>query len=455
MELMEQCSPLLQRVLTYLHDKKAKVYLVGGCVRDHLLGIRPKDFDIEVYGMREADLFAALKQFGECDLVGKQFGIYKLFKLPEADFALPRREVLIGSKHRDFAIEVDPWLSEKEACRRRDFTMNAILYDPFTKSYVDPYDGRKDIQAGIIRAVDPHTFSEDPLRVYRLAQFTARTGFKVEEATRRLCSQIVADGRLKSLSKERIREEYTKLMLAKKPSLGLVLMQEVGMLHPLLEALIHTHQRPDYHPEGSAWIHTLLVVDEASQVKHLTSNPLGFMLSALLHDVGKPETTDDFGHAIGHEVIGEKRARQFMRAIYGQKKLENYVAMNVYCHLKLMVYATSSIRDKTYLKFLALINGKTTLNDLYYLTMCDARGCQTDVQHSLQALDRFMHDYPSRLGSTAPQPLVNGCDVMALGVQPGPQVKALLQEAYDLQLGGHQRSGILKVLKRRLEDGTE
>lgn len=455
MKLVDRCSSSLCEVLTYLHEQKAKVYLVGGCVRDHLLGIVPKDFDIEVYGLPEETLYQCLKTFGQCDLIGKQFGIYKLFNLPEADFALPRKEVQVGDLHRDFEIEVDPWMDIKDACRRRDFTMNAILYDPFEDCYIDPYDGQKDIKAGLIRAVDPHTFKEDPLRVYRLAQFVARTEFQVEEKTRELCRELVLDKRLKSLSKERIRDEYTKLLMAKKPSLGFVFMQEVGMLHPLLEALIQTHQRPDYHPEGTAWVHTLLVLDQASQVKQHTSNPLGFMLSALLHDVGKPETTDDFGHAIGHEVIGEKRARQFVREIYGQKKLENYVAINVYCHLKLMVYAKNHVHDKTYLKFLALIDGKTTLNDLYYLTMCDARGCKTDVQHSLYALDRFMQDYPSRLGWVAPKPVVSGSDIMALGVRPGPQVKELLQAAYDLQLGGHQRSGILKVLRRRLDDGAE
>lgn len=454
MAIREKCQDKLNRVIDQLVANHAQVCFVGGCVRDELLGKNMKDFDIEVFQFSQEQLETCLSSFGKCDLLGKSFGVYKLFDLPEADFALPRTEIKTKAGHQGFDVSVNPDLSIETAARRRDFTINAIYYDVNHDIYIDPFGGIEDLKQKVIRVVDASTFPEDPLRVLRLAQFLSRLDFEVDPASKELCQKMVARGDLESLSKERVMAEYDKLLLGQRPSKGLQFLMDIDALPTSLANLQTTKQRPDYHPEGSAWTHTLAVVDRASKLKEKSSWPLAFMWSALLHDIGKTLTTDEFGHAYEHEIVGASLAVELLSGMQKNKSLERYVQAMVENHMKLMTYAFHYAKDKTFLKLLWQIDGKTTLNDLYYLTQCDSlsRGLQTD--DAITKLNLFLKDKVSRLGDKAPKPLVNGKDLLACGFAPGPMMKTYLHKAYDLQLGGMPKHAILKVLKRGKNHGT-
>src|ERR1043166_4876338 len=155
-----------------VRDAGGRALLVGGCVRDELMGVQPKDWDLEVYGVAPERLREILDQFGPVNVVGEAFTVYKLGH--DLDVSMPRRERKSGRGHRAFVIEGDPSMSVAEATRRRDFTINAILQDPRTTEILDPFDGRRDIERRRLRAVSADTFSEDSLRVLRAAQFASR-----------------------------------------------------------------------------------------------------------------------------------------------------------------------------------------------------------------------------------------------------------------------------------------
>ena len=217
----------LLQILDKIVQNAATPVLVGGCVRDHFLDHEVKDYDVEVYGLTTLEeLEAILKEFGSVNLVGKSFGIVKLTTQDmEYDFSFPRTENKISLGHRGFEVLVDGSLVFKEAAKRRDFTINAIGYDYKNKIFLDPFGGTEDIYKKQLKHIDDITFVEDPLRVYRAIQFSARFGFCLNISTLKLCKKIVKTNEFLLLSKERIYEEYKKLFLkSSKPSIGLELL---------------------------------------------------------------------------------------------------------------------------------------------------------------------------------------------------------------------------------------
>ncbi|MEX2661688.1 MAG: hypothetical protein WD227_07150, partial [Vicinamibacterales bacterium] len=197
-----------------VRDSGGRALIVGGWVRDRLMGLESKDVDLEVYGMPAAGLRELLGRFGPVNAVGESFTV---FKVAGIDVALPRRESKMGRGHKGFEVHGDPDLPPREAARRRDFTINAISWDPLTETYEDPFDGRDDIERRVLRAVDPSTFGEDSLRVLRAIQFAARFEFTLDPATDALCRRIPLD----DLPSERIWGEIEKLLLqARRPSTG-------------------------------------------------------------------------------------------------------------------------------------------------------------------------------------------------------------------------------------------
>ena len=220
----------LKNVLNEIVLQNGKPILVGGCVRDSFLNLEFKDYDIEVFGLsRLEDLEKILQPFGNVNLVGKHFGIVKLStQTMEYDFSFPRIEMKIASGHKGFDISVNGSLDFKNASQRRDFTINAIGYDYKNKMYIDPFNGMEDLKNKILKHIDDKTFSEDPLRVYRAVQFSARFGFELDQRTFTLCKELVQTDDFKTLSKERIYEEYKKLFLKSPyPSRGLFLIKEL------------------------------------------------------------------------------------------------------------------------------------------------------------------------------------------------------------------------------------
>ena len=217
----------LVEVLNKIIMHNATPILVGGCVRDHFLEIEVKDYDIEVYGLNTLEaLEDILEEFGSVNLVGKSFGIVKLSTLSmEYDFSFPRTENKTAEGHTGFEVIVDGQLNFKEAGKRRDFTVNSIGYDFKNEVFLDPFDGIKAIHQKTLKHIDDKTFIEDPLRVYRAIQFSARFDFTVDEETLNLCKKVILKDEFSSLSKERIFEEYKKLFLkSEKPSIGLKLL---------------------------------------------------------------------------------------------------------------------------------------------------------------------------------------------------------------------------------------
>lgn len=250
-----------------------------------------KDIDLEVHGISPQKLEEILDTLGERMTIGESFGIYN-FKGYSVDIAMPRKEKLRCCGHEDFDISVDPFIGTVGASKRRDFTMNALMQDVLTGEIVDHYAGTQDISWGIIRHVCNKTFGEDPLRVLRAAQLSARFNFSIALETIKLCSTMD----LSNLSKERIKGELKKALLqAPRPSVFFEAVRQMDQLSfwfPALEVLIGVEQNPKHHAEGDVWTHTMMVLDEAAQYRDRIVNLFGLMLAAVTHDFGKTICTE-------------------------------------------------------------------------------------------------------------------------------------------------------------------
>jgi tRNA nucleotidyltransferase (CCA-adding enzyme) len=212
-----------------VREHGGRALVVGGWVRDRLLGQPGKDVDVEVYGLPAPRLKTLLATLAPVNTVGESFTVYKVL---DVDVSLPRRESKIGRGHRAFEVSGDPDMAPDEAARRRDFTVNAIAWDPLTGAYLDPFDGRRDLlERRVLRAVDPRTFGDDSLRVLRGLQFAARFALEMDAGTREICRRIPLD----DLPAERIWGEFEKLLLqAERPAIGFALARELGVIHQLL-----------------------------------------------------------------------------------------------------------------------------------------------------------------------------------------------------------------------------
>ncbi len=221
----------LDIIFDKLNNYNAKPIIVGGFVRDSLLNIKSKDIDIEVYNLTSyKKLEKILQEFGNINLVGKSFGICKLdLDDLDLDFSLPRKDNKVSSGHRGFSVDIDSSLSFKQAASRRDFTINAMGYDPVKKKLLDPFNGKNDLEKKLLKAVDLEKFGEDPLRVLRGVVFCARFEFEMSDELKKLCSKMIKDKKLDELPTQRIFEEIKKVLTkAKKPSICFNLLKELS-----------------------------------------------------------------------------------------------------------------------------------------------------------------------------------------------------------------------------------
>jgi tRNA nucleotidyltransferase (CCA-adding enzyme) len=437
---MVSALPDLARAIAQaIRDDGGRALVVGGWVRDAILGHPSKDVDLEVFGMPAERLRSLLSTFGRVDTVGESFTVYKLGDL---DVSLPRRESKTGRGHTGFIVEGDPHLSIADAARRRDFTINAISLDPLTDDVLDPFGGRRDLAARELRVVDPATFGDDSLRVLRALQFAARFELTLTADTRELCRAIPLD----DLPSERVWGEMEKLLLqARRPSIGLALALDLGVvdrLWPELKALVGCPQEPAWHPEGDVWIHTLMVVDEArKRIDDLTRGPaVAMMLGAICHDFGKPAATaviDGRIRSPGHEEGGVEPAARFLDRL-NVHSLDGYdvrgaVLGLVAQHLKPSAFFKSAapVSDGAFRR----LAQKVDLELLARFSMADCHGRTGPFDCS--AGDWFL-DRARALGveHAPPAPLVMGRHLLALGVKPGPGMGEMLAKIYDAQLDG-------------------
>jgi tRNA nucleotidyltransferase (CCA-adding enzyme) len=422
-------------------------YLVGGAVRDALLGLPVKDFDVEVFALPADRLREVLASVGAVNTVGEAFTVYKVSGLPGVDGAvdvsLPRRDSKVGPGHRGIAVMGDPGLSLEEAARRRDFTINALLLDPFRGEIVDPHRGRSDLEAGRLRAVDPATFGEDPLRALRAVQLAARFELTVEEETARLCSAVP----LAELPAERVFGEIEKLLRkARRPSIGLRLMREWGMLETLAPELLplpDTPQEPEWHPEGDVWTHTLLAMDEAAaQIADLDRpRALAVMLATLCHDLGKPATTrfeDGRLRSKGHEDAGVEPTRALLdrwnvHSLLGYDVRAQVLAL-VGNHLK--PYQLYDDRERVTDGAIRRLSAKCEPVLLHRVARADCLG-RSPGRFSTEPMDWFLRRARELdVAHRPPEPILKGRDLLALGMPPGPEVGRVLKAVYERQLDG-------------------
>jgi len=457
----------LRALLEAIRGAGGRPYLVGGAVRDALLGSNVTEFDVEVFGLEPDRLRGVLAAGGPVNAVGEAFTVFKVSGLEgvegAVDVSIPRKDSRIGPGHKGIAVRGDPRLSVEEASRRRDFTINALLLDPFTGDMVDPHGGRRDLEARLLRAVDAATFGEDPLRALRAVQLAARFQLAVDPSTAHLCASMP----LAELPAERVFGEMEKLLLkAARPSIGLALLREWGMLPavaPELAPLADTPQDPAWHPEGDVWTHTLMAVDQAAPLRAGLDEPraLTVMLATLCHDLGKPATTKlEDGHirSRGHEEAGLEPTEALLDR-WKVHSLEGYdvraqVLALVGNHLKPgQLYDD---RDRVSDGAIRRLARKCEPRLLYLVARADCLGRTGDFPPV--AMEWFL-DRVQALDVTErpPDPLLRGRDVLALGLAPGPEVGRIVRAVYERQLDGAVTSldEAREEARRLVEAGAE
>jgi len=414
--------------------------MVGGFVRDHLMGVESKDIDIEIYGLGYNQIAKALASDYRVDLVGRSFGVVKVDN--EIDISMPRRESKSGVGHKGFSVEPDPTMTPHEAASRRDFTLNSMGMS-FDGKIFDPFDGRKDLEKGILRATGP-AFKDDPLRVLRGMQFASRFGYEMDDATTRVCREMVDE--FPHLSEERVWEEWRKwASKARCPSKGLQLLERTGWIanFPILEAMVPVPQDPDWHPEGNVFAHTYHTCDAAAEIADREGFDAGqrtvLLFAALCHDFGKTTTTsknkDGRWIARRHSKEGVEHAREFLVNMRAPGWLIEAVLPLVAEH---MVHAAHSKHDEPSLRVvrrLAMRLSPATIRLWSAVCEADASGRppkpkRNPVTAWVSAADELA------LQDDKPKPLLMGRHLIPLGYTCGPEMGDILRAAFEAQLDG-------------------
>ncbi|MFN0026893.1 MAG: CCA tRNA nucleotidyltransferase [Acidimicrobiales bacterium] len=418
-----------------VRDRGGVAHLVGGCVRDAVLNRPIADIDIEVFGIAVDELTSLLGSVAGFSLVGASFGVFKVHGLP-IDVSVPRRERKTGLGHSAFAIDADPHMDPAHAAARRDFTINAIAWNPLTAEVVDPFGGMSDLEARVLRHTSGQ-FSEDPLRVLRGMQFIARFELTPAPETVALCRSIEPEG----LAAERRFDEWRKLLLAgRRIGDGLRFLEATGWLQhtPELDALRGCPQDPIWHPEGDVWVHTCHVMDCFAEERlgdEWEDLVVGF--ACLCHDLGKPSTTawiDGRWRSPGHEHSGLAPTGDLLGGLTNQHRLASQVLPLVADHLK-----PDQLFDQgagaAAVRRLARRVGR--LDRLVRVARADRFGRPPSPRDDFPAA-RWLLDVANQadVADQPPQPLVLGRHLIDLGLQPGPAFGPLLDACFEAQLDG-------------------
>lgn len=430
-----------------------RLLLVGGAVRDLLRGARPAELDCEVFGISFNDIPSVLGEGIPLVRVGRSFPVFKVKGQP-IDIATPRREWKTGARHTDFGFEADPSLDFRTAAARRDFTINAVGWDPIEGTIIDPYDGAEDLEKGLLRHVSGQ-FAEDPLRVLRAMQFVARFDLDVDPDTIRLCRTLRQD----DLAAERIFAEWRKLLLlGHTPSRGLFFLESADWVrfYPELAATVDCPQDPRWHPEGSVWKHTAHCLDAfASGRIGDPTEDLVVGLAVLCHDLGKPATTiiepDGTIRSPGHEKVGIEPTRNLLARMTAERFWFEAVEPLVATHMRpRQLYEQRS--GAAAIRRLAQRAGR--LDRLLRVCRADSAGRPPLPPGDFAEADWLLARAAELdVADSRPEPLLKGRDLLALGLPPGPLIGKLLADLFEEQLDGAfaDRESALRRAKEKIE----
>ena len=386
----------LQIIFDKLYENSIKPIIIGGFVRDFLLKRDSKDIDVELYGVTSfTQLESILQEFGEVNNVGKSFGVCKLsLETLEIDFTLPRIDNKISSGHCGFEVKIDKDLDFKTATSRRDFTINAIGYDPIEKKLLDPFNGLSDLENKILRAVDINKFAQDPLRVLRAVGFSSRLDFKIDNELFILCKDMCNNNALEELPKERIYEEIKKILLkSTKPSVGFHLLKKLDALKYL--SPIHKLKKEDFEEIVNA-------IDNI--VKHkLNDNKTNILLML----------------AVICNKFNKKEIREFLSNLTNEKILEKKILSLVqnnfqdfYSDSELFLLATK-VNIEHFLIFSAAINNLV----------------DSEVFENIKIRAKEL-----KILNEKASPFLQGRDILACGLKPSQQYSQILSSAYTAQI---------------------
>lgn len=452
-------EPVIRELIQQLNKNGHQALIIGGAVRDALLGIQPKDIDVEVYKISYSDLSDFLSKYGRVDLVGKSFGVIKFH--PKGgemsyDFSVPRKENKIGIEHTSFAVTFDKNMTIAEAGARRDFTFNAIAYDPIENKIYDYFGGVKDLENKVIRHTSS-AFREDSLRILRAMQFQARFDFSIHPDTINEIRNMLKTNDYDTLSKERIYEEFSK-WAAKgiRHDLIFKFMRDTNLIerYPELKLLKETPQDVIYHPEGDVEIHTEMTLREMDKIIEregiVGDEKIILVMSIFLHDIAKPPTTkemlkkDSSGveriviTSHGHEAMGGEMVKEFLPRLGFHESLIAPISNLVANHLAGVSISmiTSKSGQMKAVKKLSRRLFPATIKQLLYVMEADSfgRGGERRQPSGNEILRELSAE--ADVQTKAYQPILMGRHLIEKGLKPSVKFKEILDKAFEAQESG-------------------
>jgi poly(A) polymerase len=417
-----------------LREKGYEGYLVGGCVRDLLLGREPADYDVAT----DATPDEVMRIFPRTYAVGAQFGVVLVpvaqsHAKPDEktiEVATFRSDVSYSDGRHPDAVRFSQ--SPREDVQRRDFTLNGLLLDPRTNEVLDFVGGRKDLEAGVIRTIgDPKLrFAEDKLRMLRAVRFAARFEYKIEPDTFAAIQKLAQEIHL--VSRERVRDELTKMLTEGQARRAFLLLDETGLLRevlPEVQRMRGVEQPPQFHPEGDVFVHTLLLLDRLPQ-----PCPTTLAWGALLHDVGKPPTfriAPDRIRFDGHVDIGVKMAEEICQRLrFSNHDTEQILAL-IKNHMRFA--HVQQMKESTFKKFVRMPRFAEHL-ELHRMDCQSSHGDLTTFNFTREKMANMPPE------AMRPAPLITGDDLIEAGYEPGPRFKDILSAVEDAQLEGRLHS---------------
>ncbi len=437
---MSETKEFAEQIIRTLRDHNHQAYLVGGCVRDLLLGREPADYDVTT----DATPDQVMRIFPETYAVGAQFGVVLV---PVRDNANNTIEVAtfrsdIGYSDGRHPDQVRFSKSAQEDVERRDFTINGLLFDPIRNEFLDFVGGREDLAAGIIRTIGPADlrFTEDKLRMLRAVRFAARFGYVIEPGTFAAIQKLAAG--IDQISRERVRDELTKMLTEGHARQAFLLLDETGLLKevlPQISAMKGVAQPAEFHPEGDVFVHTLLLLENLPQ-----PCPATLAWGAFLHDVGKPPTfrvAPDRIRFDNHVDVGVKMAEDICRRLrFSNDDTEQILAL-VANHMRFS--HVSQMKDSTFKRFVRMPDFDQHLE----LHRLDCQASHRNLASYNLTRERIAATPPEAI---RPAPLIAGGDLIAAGYLPGPRFKEILAQVEDAQLEGRlqSRDSALEYVRR-------